>query len=80
MHLTEMERTNLNQLRRFGKFDWFFEVSKLTRDAFFGELALDTEKKDCLKRTVTVKTMNKCEFAVLKRSDYLKVIRKIEGR
>lgn len=46
----------------------------------FGELALETERKENLRRKLAIKTMTKCELAVLKRSDFLKVIRKIEGR
>lgn len=80
MQLTELERTNLNQLRRFSQFDWYIEATKLTRGAFFGELALETDKRESLKRKATVKTMTKCELAVLKRSDFLKVIRKLEAR
>ena len=52
----------------------------MSKGAFFGELALDTEKKESLKRKVTIKTMTKTELAVLKRSDFLKVLRKIEGK
>ena len=80
MELTELERSNLNQLRRFSQFDWYIEATKLSRGAVFGELALEMDKKESLKRKATVKTMTKCELAILKRSDFLKVIKKIEVR
>lgn len=80
MELTEMERNNLNQLKRFNQFDWFVEASKHNRGAYFGELALETEKKESLRHKITVKTMTKCEMAVLRRADFLKVMKKIEGR
>ena len=67
-------------MRRFSQFDWYIEATKLTKGAFFGELALQTDKKESLKRRATVKSMNKCELAVLKRSEFLKVIRKLEAR
>jgi len=80
LQMTEQERSNMNQLRRFSQFEWYIAANKLSKGACFGELALEAEKQEGMRRKATVKAAAPCELAVLRRSDFLRVLKKIEAR
>ena len=80
LQMTELERSNMNQLRRFSQFQWYIVATKLSKGACFGELALEAEKQEGMRRKATVKAAAPCELAVLRRSDFLRVLKKIEAR
>jgi len=44
--------------------------------ACFGELAFEETNPANMKRKATIKTTKKCEFAVMKGIDYIKVLKK----
>ena len=46
----------------------------------FGDRAFDAEDIDRYLRKATFKTTSKCEFAVLSRKDFMRVLRKIESK
>ena len=63
-------------MERFERIEWFSEIKKLLPGQSFGELALINDAP----RSATVTTTIDCEFAILIKSDYDKVIRKVEAR
>ena len=80
LSISAQERQNLSQLKRFMRFQWFIEASKLKKGQVFGDRAFDQEDIDVYRRRATYKTATKCEFAVLSRKDYMRVLRKIESK
>lgn len=74
--LTERETANLATLRRFQAVKWFTEACKVHEGQSFGELALLSDEP----RAATVRTETACEFAVLSRDDFVKVLKKVETK
>lgn len=46
----------------------------------FGERAFEADDAEKRVRDATVKTKTKCEFAVLSRRDYVRVLRRLESK
>ena len=55
---------------------WFLEVAKLGTGKSFGEIALLEDTK----RNATITCVTDCDFAVIKRNDYQKVLQRLEVR
>lgn len=70
----------MSQLQRFKKFEWFVEAKKQGQGACFGELALEATDPQKQRRQATVVAHTSCEFAVLSREDYLKILKKVEAK
>jgi len=54
------------------------EAARLRAGQVFGELALEAPEER--RRSATVKSLTKCEFAVLSKDDYYRVLKKVESR
>ena len=74
MNLSKADRANLDQLDKYEEYQWMVDVSKLRTGASFGELALINNES----RKATITCVTDCNFAVLEKSDYNKVLRKIQ--
>jgi hypothetical protein len=76
MDLSKSDIEKLDELKRLEEVPWFIEVTKLLPGDSFGELALINKEP----RSASIKCICNCYFATLGKSDYLKVLRKIEMR
>lgn len=73
MNLNKVEKENLDQLEKYEEYQWMVEVAKLRTGASFGELALIGGGL----RKATITCVTDCSFAVLKKGDYNKVLRRM---
>ena len=74
--LSKTERANLKALAGYDELEWFVEVVVLETGQSFGELALINDQP----RASTVVCLSDCFFAVLEKSDYLRVLKRIENK
>ena len=80
MELTEQERINLSQLKRFNIFEWFVVERDFDRGDAFGERAFIGANPEKQRRETTIKAREKTGLAVLSRQDFLKVLRKVKAQ
>lgn len=76
LNLSKLEIQNLNQLKKFNKFEWLQRVGNMKIGQHFGELALINDAP----RSATVTALTNCEFAFLGRNDFDLVIKKNEAK
>ena len=76
MKLTSQEKSNLDELEKYEKYNWFVDVAKLISGDSFGELALLYREP----RAATIKCVNKCYFATLHKDSFKSILQKIEYR
>ena len=76
LNLSKLEIQNLNQLKKFNKFEWLQRVGNMKIGQHFGELALINDAP----RSATVTALTNCEFAILGRNDFDLVIKKNEAK
>ena len=76
LNLSKLEVQNLNQLKKFNKFEWLQRVGNMKIGQHFGELALINDAP----RSATVTALTNCEFAILGRNDFDLVIKKNEAK
>lgn len=80
--LSEADKAKLIQLKQFKLFRWFVYKRSLNRGDCFGEAAFKGEKRDrgVQLRNERIITVEKTGVAVLKKSDYFKVLQKVEEK
>lgn len=74
--MTKVEKINLAKLEQYEKYEWFVEVTQLQEGQSFGELALLNDAP----RAATIFCLSNCYFATLDKSEYLRVLRRIDKK
>ena len=66
----------MKQIEQYKTYQWFVEVAQYCEGQSFGELALINDEP----RQATVACLSDCFFATLDKSDYLRILRRIDGK
>lgn len=77
IELDDRDRMNLHKLKRFKRFKWFTEAVKLYQGQCFGEQAFESKR---MRRNANIVSMSGCEFGILNRNDYMKILYKCEQK
>ena len=70
----------INEIEKLQKLDWFIEVVRNKAGDSFGELALQQDDPEKRIRSATILCLSECYFAVLGRTEYEKVLKRIEQK
>lgn len=78
--LKRAELQKLKELKKYEGYEWFAEVVRNRAGDSFGELALQQREPEKRKRAATALCLSECDFAVLERKEYDKVVRRLEQK